>query len=331
MALIDAIADRYDVDLDRRRGHLTAAVHPGHMRDLMEGAEARRRLGDDALTALSRDELREHIVSDAYHGATLDSLGGQLHPLALARTMAHGFVRHGGTLFENSEIESLEETADGVVAHTSGGSVRARKGVIVAVHDSVSRFQSSLLPTAVPIYTYVSVTKPIPGGVEALLPTGIAVYDTQFQIDYFRRVADERILFGGQGTGTNWSAEDVRAFFLGRLAAVFPQYRDAALDFCWSGRTDFTMNGATDCRREDRGVPVYMVHGWSGHGVAQAVRIGKAIADDVTGTAKDFDMLLDIQHHPIPLGTQLAPVAIPLAKTAFGLYSKVAPEKLISF
>ncbi|MGD3933173.1 hypothetical protein QT576_22580, partial [Xanthomonas citri pv. citri] len=103
---------------------------------------------------------------------------------------------------------------------------------------------------------------------------------------------------------------------------------DIELDFAWSGTTDLTLNGATDCRRNGN---IYSVHGWSGHGIAQTVRIGKAIKDDILRANKDFAMLTTIKHTPLMIGRALAPVAIPLAKTLLGITTKIAPGKMISF
>lgn len=331
MDLVDEIAARYDVDLDRHYGHITAAVHPGHMSALIEGADARYHLGDDAVEVVGRHQLREHITSELYHGAIIDRIGGQVHPLALVRTLAHGFLLNGGKIFEETEILTIEETAAGVIARTEGATITARKGVIVAVHDQTFRFHSQLMPKTIPFYTYVSVTKPIEGGTQQLLPTGMPVYDTQFQIDYYRPVRKDRILFGGQGTGTNWTPESVNDYLLGRFRAVFPQYEGVALDYSWSGVSDFTLNGATEVRRIDGASPIYIVHGWSGHGVAQTVRIGRAISDDITRRNDDLEMLLSIEHKSIPLGRQLSPLAIPVAKAAFGIGTAVNPGKLVSF
>ena len=77
--------------------------------------------------------------------------------------------------------------------------------------------------------------------------------------------------------------------------------------------------------------PIYAVQGWSGHGVAQTVRIGKAIADDFCGKADDFKMLSSIQHQDIPFGRTLAPVVVPLAKSAYSLGAMVNPGKMVSF
>jgi hypothetical protein len=103
------------------------------------------------------------------------------------------------------------------------------------------------------------------------------------------------------------------------------------LDFVWSGTTDLTVNGATDSRKFGNQFPIYAVQGWSGHGVAQTVRIGKAIADDFLGLSDDFEMLTKIQHMNIPMGRALAPIVIPIAKSMYGIGAMMNPGKMVSF
>ncbi|HRL21836.1 MAG TPA: FAD-binding oxidoreductase [Alcaligenes sp.] len=331
MELVDEIAQRYGMDFDRRRGHLTAAVHPGHMSALIEGADARRYLGDDSVDVVGAYELEQHIRSDIYHGATVDRLGGQVHPLALLRGLVYGLVQQGGTVHEGTEVQALEQTSSGALAITPGGTITARKALVLAVHNTTFQFLDGQANTTVPFYTYVGVTTPLQQDVAQILPSDMAVYDTQFQIDYYRAVRQNRLLFGGQGTGSSWSPERINDYLLERIRTVFPQLDQPELEFSWSGISDFTLNGATDCRKTDDAVPVYMVHGWSGHGVAQTVRIGKAISDDVAGRNEDFALLAGIDHMAIPLGRQLSAMAIPVVKAAIGVVGAINPGRLVSF
>lgn len=328
--LIREIVSKYDLAVDMRKGHLTAAIHPGHIGALVKGADARRHLGDDSVTMLGEYEIREHINSDLYHGGALDSMGGQIHSLALVRGMIYGFIKNGGHVFEDSEVLEIEETPNGTRVRTESGSVLAKKGIVLAVHDSTFKLLSESDST-IPFYTYVAVTNPVEGGTETLLPTDLAVYDTQFQIDYYRPVKKQRILFGGQGTGTRWNEEKTISYLTSRLETVFPERKDLKFEFAWSGTTDLTLNGATDCRKIEKTVPVYAVSGWSGHGIAQTVRIGKSIRDDILKNNDDFAMLASIEHRSILLGRQLSPVAIPLAKSLLGLQGMITPGKMISF
>ncbi|MEQ4618294.1 MAG: FAD-dependent oxidoreductase [Corticimicrobacter sp.] len=330
MELLDALSARHGFECDRKHGHITAAVHAGHMGALVQNADARRRLGDRAVRIIGPHELQEYVRSDIYHGAALDSSGGQVHPLALLRGLIHAFTAQGGTVHDGTPVEKIETDSAGTRVVTPGGVLHARKAVVLGVHSATGQF----LPgssTTVPFYTYVAVTPPLPVPAAELLPADLPVYDTQLQIDYYRAVRGNRLLFGGQGTGNSWSSRDVNNYLLERIRTVFPQLESPELEYSWGGISDITLSGVTDCRKSDAAVPVYMAHGWSGHGVAQTVRIGKAISDDLTGRNHDFAMLTRFEHAPIPMGDYLGPVAIPLVKGALSLKSLVNPADMVSF
>lgn len=330
MELIDELAERYGFECDRKRGHLTAAIHSGHIGALVKNADARRALGDRNVSIIGPHELQEYVRSDIYHGGTLDSIGGQVHPLALLRGMVYGFVQQGGRVYEDTEVIGIQETAEGTVVTTASGVIRARKAAVLAVHYATHKFISGS-STTMPFVTYVGVTEPLKTDVRELLPADLPIYDTQLQIDYYRAVRGNRLLFGGQGTGNSWSPRDVNNYLLERIETVFSQLEKPKLEYSWGGITDLTINGATDSRKSESKAPVYMVHGWSGHGVAQTVRIGKAISDDVTGRNNDFDMLTRINHAELPLGKYISPVVIPLIKGALTVKSTFNPADMVSF
>lgn len=330
MELLAEIPARYGFSCDRKLGHITAANHRGHMGALVENADARRYLGDTAMRVVGPHELKELVRSDIYHGATIDGMGGQVHPLALLRGMAYGLTRSGGHIHEGTPVRRIEETPTGTLVITDTGTVTARRAVVLAVHYATGDFLAGG-NTTVPFYTYVSVTPTLPMPVEELIPSDLPVYDTQLQIDYYRAVRGNRILFGGQGTGNSWSSRDVNNYLLERLRTVFPQLPNPSLEYSWGGISDITLNGAADARKTDGAIPRYLVHGWSGHGVAQTVRIGKAISDDITGRNDDFAMLTRIEHDTIPLGETLGPIAIPLVKGALTLQSLLDPSEMVSF
>ncbi|MGL4860847.1 MAG: NAD(P)/FAD-dependent oxidoreductase [Enterobacteriaceae bacterium] len=331
MDLLDELAADYGFSCDRSRGHITAANHAGHMGALVSSADARRLLGDASVNIIGPYELEErYIHSNIYHGAAIDSLGGQLHPLALLRGLAYGLVQQGGRIYEKTRVTEIRPEAGATRVITAQGSIKARKVVVLAVHSATFNFLSEP-STTIPFYTYVSVSAPLEVDAHKLIPCGYPVYDTQLQIDYYRVVRNNRLLFGGQGTGNSWSARDVNNYLLDRIKTVFPQLGNPQLDYSWGGITDMTLSGVTDARKSDDSVPLYLVHGWSGHGVAQTVRIGKAISDDLIGTNHDFAMLTRFKHMEIPLGHYLSPVVIPMAKGALTVHGLLNPADMISF
>lgn len=331
MQLIDDLAAKYDLQLNRKYGHITAAVHEGHLVSLTQGSDARKFLGENHTQVIGKHELYDYVRSDNYHGGLVDHLGGHLHTLALNRGLAYGFIQNGGTIYERTEVIEISEQTDGIYVHTANGIIKARKSVVIGIHHASFKLLQEKSQTTIPLYTYVSTTAPLEVDLTELLPKDHAVYDTQFQIDYYRGVSQNRLLFGGQGTGSCWSTEKAAHYLLGRIQHVFPQLKHVELDFVWSGTTDLTVNGAIDSRKFGQQYPIYAVHGWSGHGIAQTVRIGKAIADDFLGNAKDFAMLTSIEHQDIPLGRALAPMVIPVAKGAYGFGAWMNPGKMVTF
>ncbi|WP_118987818.1 NAD(P)/FAD-dependent oxidoreductase [Photorhabdus sp. CRCIA-P01] len=331
MNLVDELRERYSFECDRKYGHITAAVHAGHMGPLVANADARRQMGDTAMRVIGPHELQEEYVrSSIYHGANIDSIGGQVQPLALLRGLVYGFARLGGRIYDNTKVKGIRKDAGGTVVETERGVIRASKAVVLGVHVSTGEFISGP-STTVPFFSYVAVTPPLPVDVKELIPSDLPVYDTQLQVDYYRAVRNNRLLFGGQGTGNSWSPRDVNNYLLERIRTVFPQLEKTELEYSWGGISDLTLNGAIDASKSGDRVPVYMVHGWSGHGVAQTVRIGKAISDDLTRRNDDLTMLTCIDHASIPLGSYLSPVAIPLAKGVLGVISTLNPADMVSF
>ncbi|WP_387463223.1 FAD-dependent oxidoreductase [Photorhabdus sp. RM323S] len=331
MNLVDELRERYSFECDRKYGHITVAVHAGHMGPLVANADARRQMGDTAMKVIGPHELQEEYVRSAiYHGANIDSIGGQVQPLALLRGLVYGFARLGGRIYDSTKVKGIRQDTGGTIVETERGAIRASKAVVLGVHVSTSEFISGP-STTVPFFSYVAVTPPLPVDVKELIPSDLPVYDTQLQVDYYRAVRNNRLLFGGQGTGNSWSPRDVNNYLLERIRTVFPQLEKTELEYSWGGISDLTLNGATDARKSGDSVPVYMVHGWSGHGVVQTVRIGKAISDDFIRRNDDFTMLTRIDHASIPLGSYLSPVAIPLAKGVLGVISTLNPAEMISF
>jgi len=328
MELIDALLERHALAVDRKFGHLTAAIHPGHLAALQEGIDARRQLGDNAPEMLTREALAAHVATDAYHGAVLDPVGGHLHPLALNLGLVQAFAGHGGRVYEHTRASAIHHEGGRTEVVTEGGRIIADK-VIVAAHVSTHELLAKQARAAIPFFSYVAVTEPIDGGNTALMPSNIALYDTSLQIDYYRRVRGERLLFGGSGSGSRWSIDKARRYFAQRLRFLFPQHVPLQIDFLWSGAVDLTVRGPTSAHCIDQ--RIYSVFGWSGHGVAQTVRIGKAISDAIHGHNEDFDMLCRIPNPEIPFGRRLSPIAIPIGVALLNMRARLQPSKMISF
>jgi gamma-glutamylputrescine oxidase len=162
-----------------------------------------------------------------------------------------------------------------------------------------------------PVGTYVVSTEPL--GAErmlALIRENVAVADVNFVLDYFRRSADHRLLFGGRVSYSGIDTRDTGRATRARMLRVFPQLADVRLDHVWGGYVDITMNRAPDFGR--LAPNVLYLQGFSGHGIALAGMAGRLAADAIAGQAERFDLFGRIPHSVFPGGRALRTPALVL-------------------
>jgi gamma-glutamylputrescine oxidase len=169
-----------------------------------------------------------------------------------------------------------------------------------------------------PVGTYVVATEPLgEERIRALIRRNVAVADVNFVLDYFRRSADHRLLFGGRVSYSGIDALNTGRATRARMVKVFPQLEDVRIDYAWGGFVDITMNRAPDFGR--LGGNVYYLQGFSGHGVALAGMAGRLAAEAIAGQAERFDLFSRIPHQPFPGGKALRMPALVLAMLWFRL------------
>jgi gamma-glutamylputrescine oxidase len=219
--------------------------------------------------------------------------------LNFALGLARAAETAGARIFEHSRATKVEP---GIVS-TETGRIRARF-VVLACDVDMDTVAPSLGGYALPIKSYILATAPL--GEErarTLIPSGAAVADTKFVLDYYRLTEDHRLLFGGGETYTPRQPPDLKRFVRAPMLRVFPQLADAGIDFAWSGRVGVTMSRLPHLGRAAPGV--LFAHGFSGQGVALATLAGQLMAEAVAGTAERFDVFASLPAHRFPGGRLL--------------------------
>ena len=143
-------------------------------------------------------------------------------------------------------------------------------------------------------------TEKLGSRIHDLLPSNAAIADSRFVVNYFRRSADDRLLFGG---GENYGYQFPNNFPTQVKAAmtnVFPTLHDARIDYAWGGTLALTRSRWPSVRLLEPGL--YSASGYSGHGVALANFCGHATAKAIMGETKDFDWLSRLATGYIPGG-----------------------------
>jgi gamma-glutamylputrescine oxidase len=302
---------RHAIDCDLHWGHMHVALKERQRQDLLaERQDLEARYGYRELRFLERGEVESLLATTRYCAGLYDAGSGHLHPLNYTRGLAAAAEAAGAQIFENSAVTALH-IADPAVVSTERGSVRAR---FVAL--CCNAYGDPLIPVLrkriMPVGTYIVATEPLgPSRIEQLMRENIAVSDANFVLDYFRRSADHRLLFGGRVSYSGTDAFDTARATRRRMVKVFPQLAATRIEFAWGGYVDITMSRAPDFNR--LAPNVYYLQGFSGHGIALTGIAGKLIAEAIAGQAERFDVFTQLQHRNFPGGRALRMPALVLA------------------
>ena len=302
---------RHAIDCDLSWGHLHVATKPRQRDELLElQRELAETYGYDSPRFLERDGVQALLATTRYCAGLHDPRSGHLHPLNYTLGLARAAAAAGVTIHEATPVTRIDR-GDPLRLATPRGTVTARHAVLAR-----GGYLTGLaLPAnwrVMPVGTYVVATEPLGAGrITALIRDNVAVADVNFVLDYFRRSADHRLLFGGRVSYSGIDARDTGRATGARMRRVFPQLADVRLDYVWGGYVDITMNRAPDFGRS--GGNLYWLQGFSGHGIALAGMAGRLAAAAIAGQAERFDLFGRLTHLPFPGGRWLRTPALVLA------------------
>jgi gamma-glutamylputrescine oxidase len=284
----------------RTTGHLLAAVKPSDQRHF----EAEVACLNDAM-AYPHAELLDAgaaraEVDSPYEGGILDRLGGHMHPLNYTLGLARVAQGEGAVLHEQSTAVSLSQAGGRVRVATAGGAVTARHAILAGdalLHGLSPRVNGRIMPVA----NYVVATTPL-ADPAAVIPTDVAVSDSRFVVNYYRRTADGRLLFGGGERYTPNPPADMAGFVRPYVEATFPALKGVKLDYAWGGLVSITLTRLPHIGREGE---VLFAHGYSGMGVVLSTLAGKLLVEAIGGRSERFDLLAGVEPPAFPGGTAL--------------------------
>jgi gamma-glutamylputrescine oxidase len=311
LALIRDRVSRHGIECDLHWGQMHTAIK-ARQRDylLHELHELEDTFGYHELEFMERDQVEALLATHRYCAGLFDRGSGHLHPLNYTLGLAAAAEAAGVQIYERSKATGLTLT-DPAKVTTSGGSVTARF-VVLCGNAYLGNVAPTLRPRIMPVGTYIVATEPLgEERITALMRKNIAVTDTNFVLDYFRRSADHRLLFGGRVSYSGIDAFDTASATRKRMIKVFPQLADVGIEYAWGGYVDITMSRAPDFNR--LAPHVYYLQGFSGHGIALTGIAGKLVAEAIAGQAERFDLFTRLRHKNFPGGPLLRTPTLVLA------------------
>jgi len=334
--LLRARNAEHRIDCDWRDGWLGLATSPGKARALAVSADRLEAVYGYPLERIAKPDLPRWIASPRYHGGVHDARSGHLHPLKFTLGLARAAVAAGVRLHEHTPVTALEP-GEQPLLRCPRGSVRARQVLLagnVYLHAGGSAGKTPLVPAlaarVMPVGTYIACSEALdPALAASLVPSGAAVCDTNFVLDYFRPTVDHRLLYGGRVSYSTVTPADLAESMRRRMVATFPQLANAKVECVWGGFVDITMNRAPDFGRlpaAAAGGPqnIYYLQGFSGHGLALTGLAGRLVAEAMAGDASRFDLFARLKHRPFPGGERLRTPALVLGMAWYRLRDMLA-------
>ena len=289
VSLIKERIARYRIDCGPNpHGHVAASWYDNA--DAMKAwVDFERESFGENVDFIPREQLREeYIASDMYFDGAIDHNSFWYHPLNYCLGVARAAESLGVTIHEGSPVRSVLAEGGGCMVTTDRGIVEADKIVV-----TTGGYDRSLVPKLAAAFqqvaTYVIVTEPIE---EDLIATAIkchnAVHDDRFSLDYYRRLEDNRVLWGGRGTTRVTEPYDLRHLMHGDMVRVYPQFRDVKVETAWSGLMSFPIHRMIQVGELRPGL--WYGQGFGGQGMAQTTVAGEVLAGAIAQGDDTIDL-----------------------------------------
>jgi len=233
---------------------------------------------------LDRDQVAALTGSRYWHGGWINPTGGHINPLAFTRGLARAAIDAGAQVHTGSPVTAVEAAGAHWRVLTPAGAVRARR-VLIATHSYSGFVMPSAWPglqrTLVPVRSYQMATQPLPPELrERVLPSNVAMSDTQADLHFAHLDAQGRIVSGGALALDVGYELRLRQRIGQRLRKLFPQLDalgDIRFDHLWHGVFAATPDKLPRFWRLADGVLAWV--GCNGRGVALATALGPVLAD----------------------------------------------------
>ncbi|MFJ9587972.1 NAD(P)/FAD-dependent oxidoreductase [Streptomyces acidicola] len=289
------LAEKHLIDIDLRRGTIRLAITGRQARALAATASSSGASGGARF--LNREELREHIRSARYTGGLYERDNITLNPHKLLEGLASLAEERGAVVAESSEVTGVEPSAGGgVIVRTRDGEVRAQRLVVAAGTGTGSLLPShrKLLVTA---YSQIAVTEPIDEQLlDSVLPSWAATSEIATFSRYFRRLPDNRLLFGIGTLFDSIAGPGLEQRIRSELRDTFPELGDVPFQSAWEGDIASTVE---ETPLLDRVAPSAVLT--SSNGVLASWNAGRIAARSTDPAYAAYDSLRTNKHTEWPL------------------------------
>ena len=259
----------------------------------LEGLRREERLYNDVLDyparVISAEDIQQVHAGAESFGALHMPDGFSMHPLKLAWGIQRLAREAGAKVHPGSPVTDWTSTPSGHRLVTPGGVVKARRVVVATNGYTSPQLHRELAGRILPVHSQIIVTRPLTAEeVRQSIPGTECLFDTRNLLFYYRRLPDNRILFGGRSAVNGRDAENPlhRERLLAALGKKFPALHGIRVDYNWGGWVAVSHSSLPHCYQVPALKDVFAGGGYAGSGVSFSLQTGKRLAQMLAGDAQ---------------------------------------------
>jgi len=271
----------------QEHGYIKVAHKANKLKELESLAKLQQQMFGYDVQVLSKNELHQQYMADQNaYGAIRYQDGFGLNPLKLAWGYQKLAQQAGAKIHCSSPVTTWYDENKTQRLITPQAEIKAKKVVIATNGYTPKGFHGLVQNRTLPVLSQIIVTEPLSDeqiAASNFLSSNV-VMDTRALKYYYRKLPDNRILFGGRGAITGKSADD--PYYANRLLQVlktsFPALNNIRIAHAWSGWICMALDDLPHIYQNEAQSVFYSM-GYCGSGVSFSVQAGKRLAEKVAG------------------------------------------------
>jgi gamma-glutamylputrescine oxidase len=221
------------------------------------------------------ERVRDVLKSKHYFHAIYTPHAFHIHALNYALGLAAAAEAAGARIFEQTPALSIDATGVRKRVVTPKGRLRADH-LVLAGNVHLGKLVPQVAGTLLPVWTYVTTTKPLGGRLQSAVTFRGAVSDTDLADNHYRIAGGDRLMWSGRAT--TWE-RDPRRFanaLQADIAEVYPQLGPVEFEHIWSGVLGNSLHRMPQIG--ELSPRIWLTSGFGGHGINTTAMAGEIIA-----------------------------------------------------
>ena len=277
------LVNTHNIDCDAEQNGWIRSVHGQAAMPAFETMLKGWQAAGADIEALDAAQVEKMSGSQGYGQGWLAKRGGSVQPMSYARGLADAALRAGASIYSDTRIDTLSKEKAQWKLTAATGSINTDT-VLLCTNGYSDQLMPGLAQTFIPVVSIQAATQVLTDEQSAVILPGRQTFaDTRRVIFYFKKTAENRLVFGSAGIADELPDAADRARIIKGLRTVYPQFNDLGIDYIWGGRIAVTQDHLPHIHQPASGV--FAGLGCNGRGVAMSTVMGRLLAEAAMGKA----------------------------------------------